>query len=421
MPVSRIQAAQPQAISINPGPAPQKDGAAASDPLFAMLLAAASGPVMPPTSVSDALSAPATAAEDELVTALAPQPVTAGLIAALLAQIPPTLPTPPNVPAPPVNAIGSQAPNQPTVGVPVAPPLYQVPKITVPIEGIVPPSPAAKPAAEVHLPPPVLPASVGQARMLLTDRPATPVPAPALPIIPAALAPTLAPVAEASPAQGPASVTVEAGAFAIAMGAAESAVMAAPAPEPEQREAGEEPNESETALSAAIVPQAPDKAGLAGPIERPTAPPAAEGRVSVDHVMDRVTHAVRSMKDGSYTVTLHLQPEHLGEVRLQLHVAGTAVETLITVANPEARQSLADRGDQLREQLNQAGLSLSGFSVSTGQEGRQQSARQQMEDLLSARRQARSVGGLGTPTFAPAAPRRVAGGGSRSGILDTMA
>lgn len=95
-------------------------------------------------------------------------------------------------------------------------------------------------------------------------------------------------------------------------------------------------------------------------------------RVDVDRVMAEVARTVRTSPDGVHSLTLHLHPEHLGEVKLHMNLVGKDVQTVFEVGTSEAGQALELRGDQLRSELAEAGLSLSGFTVSTGLGARSQ-------------------------------------------------
>lgn len=173
-----------------------------------------------------------------------------------------------------------------------------------------------------------------------------------------------------------------------------------------------------------VSPQ-PVDAGTPPPAE-PELPPSLEalrhGRHEPGRLIETIARAVNSTRDGTYSVTLRLHPEHLGEVRLQLHLNGREVSTVMEVASADARQQLESRGDQLRQSLSQAGLTLSGFSVSTGQNRQSPRERQQaFEEQLRGRltginRTVQPVAG------APAgAIERIKAAGRRTGRLDTMA
>ncbi|WP_374712779.1 flagellar hook-length control protein FliK [Symbiobacterium terraclitae] len=184
--------------------------------------------------------------------------------------------------------------------------------------------------------------------------------------------------------------------------------------------------ERQAAPEGAAAPgQAADAA--AGPSGDPA--PAAEavqarglerltaGRLQVQQVVEELSRALPELQDGQYRLTLRLHPEHLGEVRLELHLSGREVHAAVEVANLEARQALESRGDQLRQNLSDAGYNLTGFEVATG-EGRQPRREQEDEPAGWAQPQVRGV----RPAESPAAAiQRVRSTGVRGGRLDTMA
>lgn len=173
-----------------------------------------------------------------------------------------------------------------------------------------------------------------------------------------------------------------------------------------------------------IAAQPVDPPGVTPP--EPGLPPSLESLRNERHepgrLMQAISRAVNATREGNYTVTLRLHPEHLGEVRLQLSLNGREVTTVMEVASADARQQLESRGDQLRQNLNQAGLTLSGFSVSTGQN--QQSPRERQQAFEQAL-QGRLNGGGRKAEQAVTAPagaiEQIRNAGRRTGRFDTMA
>lgn len=181
-------------------------------------------------------------------------------------------------------------------------------------------------------------------------------------------------------------------------------------------------------LEAASRP-APDVVPASGPDSAPGAEPATEpaarglerltaGRLQAEQVIAELSRAVPELRDGEYRVTLRLHPEHLGEVRLELHLSGREIHATLEVANQDARQALESRGDQLRQSLSDAGYNLAGFEVATG-EGRQP-RRGTQEDPYSgpqptgrSRLTAENGPAAGSGTVRPIGPR--------GGRLDTLA
>lgn len=172
-----------------------------------------------------------------------------------------------------------------------------------------------------------------------------------------------------------------------------------------------------------LIPAAPIPQPLSVPLQvnAPESSLPIPSPVTPDQLMDLLARSVVASKPGRYTVTLQLAPEHLGEVRLQIHVAGKEVQTLIQAATPEARQSLQSGGEQLRQSLDQAGLNLAGFQVSTGGGGGAQDRQRQFQETMQYldRRRGRpeSAGGPG----GPARVSLLGKAGRPAGGLDTIA
>jgi flagellar hook-length control protein FliK len=169
---------------------------------------------------------------------------------------------------------------------------------------------------------------------------------------------------------------------------------------------------------AGVAPPPAPAPGTAEATAAPADPAPLAAPVDVESLMAEVARTVRSRGDGAYSVTLRLHPEHLGEVRLHLTLAGQQVHTLFEVTNPEAGQALELRGQQLRSELHDAGLTLSGFQVNTGLGDRSQARRDLEQAFDAARRpgpdQARTEAGL-------EAVRRMTITIPRTGGIDTIA
>ncbi len=70
--------------------------------------------------------------------------------------------------------------------------------------------------------------------------------------------------------------------------------------------------------------------------------------------------------DGSYQVTIHLQPEDLGAVHVELHLEGSTVNVSLHADGDATRDMLRQNLDQLRQQLESGGLSTGRFDVGSG-------------------------------------------------------
>jgi len=73
--------------------------------------------------------------------------------------------------------------------------------------------------------------------------------------------------------------------------------------------------------------------------------------------------AMRSLSDGTSEIRLRLFPENLGEVSMKLTIAGSSVNASIVAQNSTVQSALMNGHQQLARSLNEAGLTLSGFSV----------------------------------------------------------
>lgn len=142
--------------------------------------------------------------------------------------------------------------------------------------------------------------------------------------------------------------------------------------------------------------------------------------IEPEHLMESISRSVASSQPGRYAVTLHLHPEHLGEVRLKLNVIGREVVTMLEVTTTAAKQALEQRGEELRQGLREAGLTLSGFEVNTGQGG--QSRQQELlEALLWERRRSRTPSTAAAVALNTGTATQVTGSRKTSSRLDTLA
>ena len=73
--------------------------------------------------------------------------------------------------------------------------------------------------------------------------------------------------------------------------------------------------------------------------------------------------AMRSLSNGTSEIRLRLFPENLGEVSMKLTIAGSSVNASIVAQNSTVQSALVNGHQQLARSLNEAGLTLSGFSV----------------------------------------------------------
>jgi flagellar hook-length control protein FliK len=103
----------------------------------------------------------------------------------------------------------------------------------------------------------------------------------------------------------------------------------------------------------------------------PEATPTAEGAQpeSVAAQLATVLSPAARQADGSYQVTIHLQPEDLGAVRVDLHLEAGTVNVSLHAEGDATRDMLRQNLGQLRQQLADSGLSTGQFDVSGGTGG----------------------------------------------------
>ena len=84
---------------------------------------------------------------------------------------------------------------------------------------------------------------------------------------------------------------------------------------------------------------------------------------------------MRTVSDGTSEIRLQLQPENLGQVTMHLSVSGNQVTANVVAQSADVRSALIANHQELARSLNEAGLTLAGFSVdvSGGDAGQDQS------------------------------------------------
>jgi flagellar hook-length control protein FliK len=81
-------------------------------------------------------------------------------------------------------------------------------------------------------------------------------------------------------------------------------------------------------------------------------------------VADQIVKAIRiQVRDGIGEVRLRLQPEHLGEVQIELKVDRDRVSAVLHVERPEVRAQIESQGQTLRASLASQGLQLEELTV----------------------------------------------------------
>ncbi len=128
--------------------------------------------------------------------------------------------------------------------------------------------------------------------------------------------------------------------------------------------------------SDATVSTPPPPAVAAVGIAAPSAPPSpgpADNQPAAP-VADQLTRAFVAQadvvhRDGQTVFHLRLEPPQLGTVQIHLRATDHTISARIVTAQDGTRQLLQDQAHHLRQSLAQAGVSLTGFDVSSGGSG----------------------------------------------------
>lgn len=113
-----------------------------------------------------------------------------------------------------------------------------------------------------------------------------------------------------------------------------------------------------TTMTGTTAASAPQHQQPGQPVQPPTLTPAQQ--------LASAMGALRRRGDGSYLTEISLNPKELGQVRLQVHVAGTTVSLQATALDPATRALLAAGLDDLSQALTDAGLERGHLDVSQG-------------------------------------------------------
>ena len=166
---------------------------------------------------------------------------------------------------------------------------------------------------------------------------------------PAAL-PTAVPQSGADSSAGPTSsatvTAIQTAAPAIPLAAADAASNAAAA-------AAVAPTAATTGAATA-TPVAP------APAPHPVVPPPPQAQVL------SAMSPLLTGPDGTHRVTVHLEPENLGKVRVQLSLSGGEVAVHLIAADAATRETLRQGLPELRAQLELSGLRTAGMDVQSG-------------------------------------------------------
>jgi flagellar hook-length control protein FliK len=80
-------------------------------------------------------------------------------------------------------------------------------------------------------------------------------------------------------------------------------------------------------------------------------------------LFEQVAMRMTPLSDGAHDVEIRLVPEHLGKLRIELHIDSGRVDASVQADNSEARALLLREEPSLREALRSAGVTLSSFNV----------------------------------------------------------
>jgi flagellar hook-length control protein FliK len=156
--------------------------------------------------------------------------------------------------------------------------------------------------------------------------------------------------------------------------------------------AAEEDDDVDTeAVSNHIAVEMPDQQGHALGHVAPTGKThvtAPTSAVEPHQQIAAVVSPLRRRGDGSYQLTLHIKPEHLGNVDLHVDLHHGTVDLHMHTDNQQAHDAILDHLDDLKSELERAGLKAGQFDVGTGDN----------------RQQPQANTGTTRPTFAPVQP-----------------
>lgn len=326
-----------------PAPAPAAPGRAAAGPEgFAQVLAEQLGGATEAPS-QDAGSGTDGSTPDGAAVVPAPEPqvtADAALVAALVAGAGEVVVAPQaDAEAPvaePAPAVAGAV--QPTAGAVAPAPSAASPvvPVTEPAAGAAQPVAAVPGTAEVPVDAEAAPVVTEVAS---TEAAPTTGTARALPRTTAATATPAAPAADvATPAPD---VAVEAEARPVA---------AAPAPAPAPAAAGH-------AAAPALAPAAPAAPTTApAPVAAPAPAPAPEASVPLAEQLGARLRHVGGLGAGTHVLTVPVDPENLGPVRVVAHITGDAVRLELLGAGEQSREALRASLQDLRRDLQSAGL-----------------------------------------------------------------
>jgi flagellar hook-length control protein FliK len=130
------------------------------------------------------------------------------------------------------------------------------------------------------------------------------------------------------------------------------------------------PRAQGASLASEVCPEAPVAASTqartpeANAVVRTSVPQAT---VEDADVVPQLVRAIRTQfRDGVGEARIRLNPEHLGEVRIDIKIEGDRVSARLQVERPEVRQAIEAESHSLRLHLARQGLTLEDLTVTEG-------------------------------------------------------
>ncbi len=132
--------------------------------------------------------------------------------------------------------------------------------------------------------------------------------------------------------------------------------------------------QSPTGTAASVIAPAPS---LSLQVQNASQTSGTGTTVDQSAIIEQMVKGItmRTVAEGTSEIRLQLQPENLGQVTMRLSVSGNQVTANVVAQSVDVRNALVANHQDLARSLNEAGLTLSGFSVdvSGGDAGQDQS------------------------------------------------
>ncbi|MBI5419775.1 MAG: flagellar hook-length control protein FliK [Deltaproteobacteria bacterium] len=114
------------------------------------------------------------------------------------------------------------------------------------------------------------------------------------------------------------------------------------------------------------------KAPHAAPAGMRPETPAPQAPPDFKHLSEQVAVRISPLADGPHKVEIHLSPEHLGRLKIDLRIQAGQMDARLSADTPEARAILLRDEPALREALLANGITLSSYTVTlAGDSGRE--------------------------------------------------